>query len=1736
MLFLHLTATGVMDLETVWKWDKRPLRCKVREESGNPAQDDLRERLAEIAKINLNELFTEMKNKKKKEVKTSKSAAAEYEVTKTFNDVLSRTLVEGAGIHSIKQLEEGKESHLGLSSTRNLNKRFFNLPKAPPRRVLLEIQRDRAKPLKVVDQDEEEYTTSKLEKRLKREYAAKQARVERAAKEDANNKESVDLLEKQGLMAEAFAAYAGDKFGSNGLYLEGMLYVSRLGGTTEAGKLIHLGVREEKFKIRDSQRTPTGAPAVLPVGVPSVAVSGPSVSTVDEKDVAVLEKNGTNVNAFVAGTQIGIEQGGMPGTERVNSGGANLSPAVVPGSAIEDASIVSAEKVDKEGSQQESPYAAKLYCASVLCNWSRNAGNAERLVLEGAVRAIIQLSAINVPHILYFCAAGFRYMSEQPLLAKKMIEDGAVLAMNELVNNSRADEFITANCCIALVNLTRVNGYVGNQVPPLEGEGTLVEAGITLSFLSIITSRTDFSSACARGLYNLTCVDASYQLIERVIRALVQLSTASSPGVKHICAAALCNLSDLKNARQRMLEEGVIAVLKNLVTPPSSCETRTRRVCAVILQNLSATNSCRVDMVARKCVEVTYSLSNAHDPIILRCIGLTLSRLAHIPINCPKIIAESGTTALCQMAQKYPTIPGISQPAALAFQLISAYDVPAEREKVVSGGCVTAIATLLQSTDMFTLQQSLLALCHLLLEPENHITIVQQGMIATLGKLSSHDNDLLMDLCALAFLNFSSSEESRKHVVSNGAVVAIISLSCHKSIVTQRRCAAALCNVTSYEAGMQRMVTDGIVPALVNLVVSSDVETVRYACAAICRMCSTVENGKLVMASGAIPHIVREAHGKQINADGGEGGDVRTMITCCAALSTLSFYECCRIELVEFGIISALKALSELNDEATQERCLVAFANLSFESSVQPKMIENGVVEIIAKLANSYHEPNQMFCAKALCNLSCCDGYRLKICKDGGLTSLMMISMVRSVDNKTKMICVNAMSNLCEESTIDIMLEEGLVSSVANLSKLCVYGEDKRDAGSPDLPIVLLCVKLFNKLTSFLCGREEMVAKRGPMQALFNVFEVGDMESKIICARTVANMVMCDSVRARSIESGALNILNKGMALQDKDASKQCVMAIYVSSQTSNFRVMLGNSTLPVALVDVSFPMENVQRYEYAMRSLCNTAYDHASRAFLQQEDFIRGIIDLTKHNMKPHAAEFFAITLCVLTFGYANPYQLVQFGICDALQVISEAVPDNLTVIRAVVNTLRALCTDCPEGIAEIATPSMINILKMACDVEAKELADHIGQKANEEPMYNVAAVIFIFSQNGDKIRARTATPVLLEILYSLRQYPSCVNLLGAALAAYTKDPASRGIFACKEICSLVVRTMSENFTVTDRKVDMANTDAVYNLVSTVCYLSKMPACRELLGAVEADSVLFKLTLFERKSMSDPDMKGNAMAAIKGLGSDSSGTLEENQVSQLIAMALEGVTKQQTSEDDLPPPIEDQNYNSVQEPSYYYAGNEEGDHKNPWYAEIVLTKGGAAGKGESLPEPPQMKIDGAKEYPLLGEEIPVDSDSEGKTKMAFAKMQVPADLKSQYLLDDKDFEVGNDKKEETKVEEIEDNAATVGTIGPEGSIAGGSAYSDDFGEQKSVESTDRKSPTSSSSSRPNSRGDFIRKTSSSGLSPRGASGSGSRDRTSSLTAKSSSNQQILPSIGATRKVSKQKEGAEHAAQFGLYS
>lgn len=1384
-----------MQLDKLWLWEKKRLPCRIRHESGNPAGDDLRERFAELAGVNLHDLLNEMKNDKKRREAKNKSST-DYEADKRYKEVLSRSHVLGAtsiALEKINKVEAvDKSSEAYATSKANIKKRFLPIPQSPPKRILMDIQRERSKPLIIPDHEEKNTATVKLEKKLAKQRAQRMAAKDEAAKEEEAQKLAHDSQQNiRSLMRTVLPTYGGDKFGTAGDYMEGLLYLSRMPPAPKKNQNIipashHVNLLRSKS-----------------IGAPLTEQSGQH---------SIISSDG-------------------------------------------DSESFSAQKLFQSVSEDE--LNAKLYCATSLCNWARNPSNAARLASEGAVRAILLLSNEKVPKLSVFCAGAFRYMSEHSILAEKIIEEKSLNTISEMIASTN-DDFICGNLAICLLNLT----LVPNK------EGQLVEDSIVLCLMNLIGQKADLHSVCCRGLYNLTCVDSSYPMMERVIRALVSLSTTSNANVKNMCAAALCNLADLRSIRLRMVEEGVISVLGAL---SRGTDTRTRRVCAVILQNLTATRVCRTEMVSRNCVQVAFGLSSDQDPIILRCMGLALSRLALESSNSSRIISDGGVMALCNIAVKYPTILGISQPAAVAFQLLSSR--AACRVSLVAEGSVTAIASLLRlSQDIFTLQHGLLALCNLLSEKQNHLPIVQQGLITTLTVLSTHQSDLLKDFCALAYFNLCCVDDSRKHFINAGAMHSLIGLSKHESIITKRRCAATFCNLASYEIGISRMVNEGIISALVTLLETSDIMTMMYSCATLCRLCSTVENGKLILESGAVASMVRGAT---------EGDDI-TRIYCCAVLSSLSFYESCREFLCDHGIITALHHLSEMSDQTTRQRCLVAYANLSCEENVQNLMVEHGVVKIIAKLADSYQEVNQMCCAKALCNMSCLSANRMKVVNGGGVDALMMISLVRSVDIQTKLLCANALCNLFDATTCEHLIQIGIVAAIANLCSL------------KDLEVNDSCSLLFNQLSSYKSGRQKIVEKNVGLRALLDMFDAASVSSKIIIARTVANLVLCTVVRADTIKHGGLVIIGKGAKLSDLSASTHCIMALLSACTVQSFRSQIVMSTpivssdqgaisdLPKILCAVAFESSDTTKLLYCVKALCMLAWSKESRAVLQNPVIASSIIRLVEKNPEGEALVWISQIFLYICYNYRDHAELMELGVQSTLRILCAS--NDPRIVKCAVSILRCFCSD----------KYCVNILANTDSINLITTVLHVGS-IDKSTAYNIADILLHFASHSVDARSHVLHHTLISIFSEVANFSEVSNsfivifificthivflllqsieVLAAVICLFSNDTKFRNNLANEEICNLLTKLMEAN----------KSERVLINLVHAMYSLSKLPSTREQLLNSGCERILLKLSQTDSLKL-----KTICSKCLKNLSSDSSETIEEGAVAALIAMSLE--------------------------------------------------------------------------------------------------------------------------------------------------------------------------------------------------------------------------------------------------------
>ena len=1416
----------------------------------------------------------------------------DHEAGRKLKLALNRSHILGATEQALKSMKKYDEIKKESVTQKNLKKTFTLLPKSPPKRVLLEIQRERSKPLTLPNPDENKAATAKLERKLAKQRAARlkktqhQTTQEQAALKLALSS-SKDLFSITAVMREILREYEGDKFSSNGNYLGGMLYLSRM---------IDPKLKQSNDELLD---------------------------TLESTKVQLTPTKGDSSQQGDSGTADDERQLGFNESSTVTESGN-----------------------------------AKLFCAIALCNWSRSASNAHRLASEGAVRAIMTLMLEPSIKILKYCSAAFRFMSEHTPLAVAMIDDSAIPVISEAINYG-SDEFARTNLMISLLNLTRVNGK----------EDKLVESGLVVTFTNTVVTFPEVYGLCVRGLYNLTCVDQPYSQVDRVIRALVTLAAGGTTNTKHICAAAFCNLSDLKAVRPRLIEEGCIAVLGALAR---GAETRTRRICSVILQNLSASKQCRTEMVSRSCVGVSYGLSSDQDPVILRCIGLTMSRIALEPANTARIVSESGITALCNIAVKYPTIPGIAQPVAVALQLISSR--PAFRLNIVQEGSVTAIASLLRlSVDPYALQHALLALCNILIEQQNHLPVVQQGLIVTLVTLCEQSNTVIKDFCALAFLNLSQAEESRKHVVNAGSVSAIITLSKTKSQVIQSRCAATLCYISGYETGIARMVSDGIIPALVGLVLSDDIQTVLYACAALCRLCSNVDNALLIQNSGAIVHLVNRAI----------EGDAETKQYCGAVLSSLSSYESCRQSLSDSNMTAAMISLSEVNDEITKQRSLVAFANLSCELNVHSDMVEKGVVTIVANLANSYQEINFNCAAKTLCNLACSESCRMQVAKEG-VQSLMMISMVHSVDMQTKLLCVLALSNLLDDDTVGYMLDEGLVGTIANLSRL------------PDSRTTYLCSQIFSRLSKYMEARLKIVDRNTPMNSLTLMSESGSIETEILAARIAANLVLCEQVRGRAIDHGALKIIEKGTLL-DKDASLQCVQALLYACDDFNYIFLMAKSTIPITLCKVMLESSG-EKYDNAARVLAMIAWHEKSRAYIQNVSFAEQLVSVINNNIQKGSLNWLSLTLRFVVLGYTDMNELSGVNITGALlnmygvlkesMVFSPQEPAYADCIISFVEIIRNLASE-PTNIYALANNSTIDIFRRATQALPND----------DNTLYNVAVCYYYFA-NDSNTRKLIVSDDLTQILHTLSQLESCIDLSGAIINLFMGDSKTKSLISNETIALTLKSIIQINYTQTDE-------GTVYNALSAIYSMSKVSQLQEMLvaGVVNIDAVLMKLN-----NTGSARVKAKCNRILKNITSESSEAIEEGAVATLIASSLEpGKVKNKVTDDTVPPQIFPLSYVGIKQPACSI-------DKDPttlmWFVEKIIAKGGAAGKGPEAPQPPLINIDTSSEYPGMNEELEAN-EMEGKTKMAFAKMQVPPEMRNQHLLQDEDFDHKDDEEED---------------------------------------------------------------------------------------------------------------------------
>ena len=239
-----------MGLEEKWAWQPKKLACKVKIESGNPAADELRARLREMAQRmateNSSDDLTSQNNNSKKAELIRKKKTSRLD----SDEAVAATLAASgrAGIFNAPVLIAHVLAAPLDTTTMNLNKRLLRVPKSPPRKVMMDLQKERLIRTGTMhgarDGDHGGAGGSgsggDIGQQLDLKLAEKQASRRRSIKEKEQNfqqtsnspnghsSRSPEGNHEVGNAANVLKPYQGDLFGSGSNNMGGMVYLSRM--------------------------------------------------------------------------------------------------------------------------------------------------------------------------------------------------------------------------------------------------------------------------------------------------------------------------------------------------------------------------------------------------------------------------------------------------------------------------------------------------------------------------------------------------------------------------------------------------------------------------------------------------------------------------------------------------------------------------------------------------------------------------------------------------------------------------------------------------------------------------------------------------------------------------------------------------------------------------------------------------------------------------------------------------------------------------------------------------------------------------------------------------------------------------------------------------------------------------------------------------------------------------------------------------------------------------------------------------------------------------------------------------------------------------------------------------------------------------------------------------------------------------------------------------------------------
>ncbi|KDO35365.1 hypothetical protein SPRG_00214 [Saprolegnia parasitica CBS 223.65] len=248
----------------------------------------------------------------------------------------------------------------------------------------------------------------------------------------------------------------------------------------------------------------------------------------------------------------------------------------------------------------------KVICAKVLFNLLAHEDTREKLIVDGALYALIKLAKLDMEDIRQLCLRSIYNISLEPAKVPRLVDMEIVRILSGMYAQDYSKEMKRLICGI----LSNVSAVAGHELQLLH-EGAL-------SILTALVKTRDPETRvyCAHVLYNVTCnVDVRDLVLKddgHVIGLLISLTRAESKDIRRYSAGAIANLSAIRAGVDAMTRDAMVPALCDLLQR-LSCDI-TLGLCVTALRNLMTEPANQLQLVACHGVQIlSVLMASAND-------------------------------------------------------------------------------------------------------------------------------------------------------------------------------------------------------------------------------------------------------------------------------------------------------------------------------------------------------------------------------------------------------------------------------------------------------------------------------------------------------------------------------------------------------------------------------------------------------------------------------------------------------------------------------------------------------------------------------------------------------------------------------------------------------------------------------------------------------------------------------------------------------------------------------------------------------------------------------------------------------------------------------------------------------------------------------------------------------------------------------------------------------------------